>query len=392
LVSLEQAKLLYVQEERANAGLTNTDAEILANPYLLYELTRLTDDPMSIWTVDRGVFPSEAIRSEHPLPEPSALDAGTDARRVRALSITVLEDAAAKGSTLLPQDQAVLAIRNLAIEPPCEVDADLMAVAKDSFANAIIEVALANKAPALQLARLAEMGELIRSSITRRIGGKRLGIDADWRAMLDVYLKSKGATNVDSLEEQARQEKTAALTELAESRVSVLIGPAGTGKTTLLSVLCGHPKVGEGDILLLAPTGKARVRMEQATRDLNLKGQTIAQFLSPHRYSGGTGTYHLSVRPAEIGARTVIIDEASMLTEEMLAALLDALKGVHRLIFIGDPRQLPPIGAGRPFVDIVQFLAPEGIPAQFSFNDDGCLGRSNPLHVKGFGLESPACY
>ncbi len=50
-----------------------------------------------------------------------------------------------------------------------------------------------------------------------------------------------------------------------------------------------------------------------------------------------------------------------MLTEEMLAALIQALKGVRRLILIGDPRQLPPIGAGRPFVDIVKHLAPEGV-------------------------------
>ena len=54
-----------------------------------------------------------------------------------------------------------------------------------------------------------------------------------------------------------------------------------------------------------------------------------------------------------------------MLTEEMLAALIQALKGVHRLIFIGDPRQLPPIGAGRPFVDIVKYLAPEGVTEKF---------------------------
>jgi hypothetical protein len=67
----------------------------------------------------------------------------------------------------------------------------------------------------------------------------------------------------------------------------------------------------------------------------------------------------------EAEAKTVIIDEASMLTEEMLAALIQALKGVHRLILIGDPRQLPPIGAGRPFVDIVNHLAPEGISQRF---------------------------
>ena len=145
----------------------------------------------------------------------------------------------------------------------------------------------------------------------------------------------------------------------------MLIGPAGTGKTTLLSVLCSHPEVKAGGILLLAPTGKARVRMEQSTKDLKLKGYTIAQFLSPHRYDGATGRYRLSDKPSEVGARTVIIDEASMLTEEMFAALIQALKGVHRLILIGDPRQLPPIGAGRPFVDIVKHLAPAGVTEKF---------------------------
>ena len=364
-ISRDQATLLYVQEERAAAGLAGTDAEILANPYLLYEFTRQTDDPMSIWTIDRGVFPDEVVRKKHPLPDPTALDAGTDARRVRALTVAVLEDAAAKGSTLLPQDQVVLGIRDLTLQPPCEVDADLMAVAKDSFAGAVVEVPLADKAPALQLARLADMGGVIRSSIMKRVSGKRLDVVADWRKLLDAHLRLKGASAVDEPEALARQEKTAALKEVADSRVSVLIGPAGTGKTTLLSVLCGHPKVAEGDVLLLAPTGKARVRMEQSTQHLKLKGYTIAQFLSPHRYDASTGRYHLSNRPAEVGAKTVIIDEASMLTEEMLAALLEALKGVHRLIFIGDPRQLPPIGAGRPFVDIVKHLAPEGILEKF---------------------------
>ena len=54
-----------------------------------------------------------------------------------------------------------------------------------------------------------------------------------------------------------------------------------------------------------------------------------------------------------------------MLTEEMLAALIQALKGAHRLILIGDPRQLPPISAGRPFVDIIKRLAPENVTKEF---------------------------
>src|SRR5205814_3301339 len=109
-VSREQATCLYVQEERGKAGIDASDGDILANPYLLYEMTRLSSDPVSVWTVDRGVFPDEVIRKKHPLPEPTALDAGTDARRVRAFTVKVLEDAAGAGNTLLPQSQVVLGI------------------------------------------------------------------------------------------------------------------------------------------------------------------------------------------------------------------------------------------------------------------------------------------
>ena len=361
----EQARTLYVQEERAKAGIDATDREILANPYLLYELTRLTAEPVSVWTVDRGVFPDAVIRNNHPLPEPSVLDAGTDARRVRALSVKVLEDAASAGSTLLPQAHVVLGIRGLTLQPACDVDADLVYVAKDVFDEAIAEGAMADGAPALQLGRLREMGAVIRSAVEKRMKGTRLVVEADWRKLLDEHLSAQESGPTDELEESAREEKTAALKELAESRLSILVGPAGTGKTTLLSVLCSHPKIEAGGVLLLAPTGKARVRMEQSTKALRLKGQTIAQFLSPNRYDSKTGRYRLSDKSDEVGAHTVIVDEASMLTEEMLAALIQALKGVHRLLLIGDSRQLPPIGAGRPFVDIVRRLAPNNLSERF---------------------------
>ena len=258
-----------------------------------------------------------------------------------------------------------MAIRNLVTQPGCAVDSDLMDVAKDDFGGVINEIRMADDSPALQLSRLSEMGAVIRDALEKRIKGKRHSIEADWRKRLDEHLKQQGAGEIDEQEGKARTEKVAALKELSESRLSVLVGPAGTGKTTLLSVLCAHPDIASGGILLLAPTGKARVRMEQSTKGLQLTGYTIAQFLSSDRYDGATGRYRLSSKPADAGARTVIVDEASMLTEEMLAALLQALKGVHRLIMIGDPRQLPPIGAGRPFVDVINRLAPDGLTEMF---------------------------
>ena len=84
------------------------------------------------------------------------------------------------------------------------------------------------------------------------------------------------------------------------------------------------------------------------------------------RYDGDTGRYHRSDRDRLNAARTVIVDECSMLTEDALDALLDGIESFDRLILVGDPRQLPPIGVGRPFVDIVNHLRSEcgalGVP------------------------------
>jgi hypothetical protein len=362
-----QAEVLYVQEEREKCGIRCTDEEIVGNPYLIYELTRLTEMPVSIFTLDRGLFPEGIIRRKHPLPEPSALDGGTDVRRVRALTIWHLEKAADEGHTLARKSDVVLAIRDLDIRPGCPVDSDLMNVAEASFTGAVDRAKLKDGSGCYQLARLVQVGKVIHDSVNKRCRGARHAVPENWRALLDRQLGEINATDRD-VEERARVEKAVALKELAEARFSVLIGSAGTGKTTLLSILCGHPEIAKGDVLLLAPTGKARVKMEQAGKryGARLKGYTIAQFLSQcDRYHGATCRYQLSSAPKEAPAKTVIVDECSMLTEEMLAALLDSVKGVERLILVGDPRQLPPIGAGRPFVDIVDRAAPQNVHSIF---------------------------
>ncbi|GAG03423.1 unnamed protein product, partial [marine sediment metagenome] len=188
------------------------------------------------------------------------------------------------------------------------------------------------------------------------------------RALVDQGLgepKSRDRGEVQ-LEERARAEKAAALEQVFRARLSVLIGAAGTGKTTLLRMLCAVPGMGNKDVLLLAPTGKARVRLEEETGRRG-SGKTLAQFLLRHRrYDAQTGAYFPNrgaPRCEEFG--TVIVDECSMLTEDQLAALFDACTNVDRYVLVGDPRQLPPIGAGRPFVDIITELAPGGVEASF---------------------------
>jgi hypothetical protein len=199
---------------------------------------------------------------------------------------------------------------------------------------------------------------MIRKEVTKRRKGKRHVSSHPWRKAIDQQFKDEVGP-VDADEERARQEKAAALEELFSSRLTVLLGAAGTGKTTLLRSLCELPEVDAGGVLLLAPTGKARVKLESQTKRKGAK--TVAQFLLAYgRYDGATGRYFVAPsNPKKSNQhKTVVIDECSMLTEEQLAAVLDALSGVERLILAGDPRQLPPIGTGRPFVDIVSQLAP----------------------------------
>ena len=129
----EQAERFFVQEVRSSAGIDIDDADLLRNPYLLYEADCASVDPISVTTVDRGVYPSSEL-SGLELPSPSAMGEPQDPRRVRALSVAVLEGAAEQGHTVMPQDDLVRAVREMAVAPPCLIDGDLLSGIGDELA------------------------------------------------------------------------------------------------------------------------------------------------------------------------------------------------------------------------------------------------------------------
>jgi hypothetical protein len=357
----EQAQILYEENARSKHGWKGTDKEILENPYRIFELSRHDPDGIHLLTIDRGIFPDDSVRLKHPLENPSQLTSAADLRRIRAFTISVLETAAQSGHTLLSLDKIVEAIRGQSVLPECPVTNDILSTRAEDMVQELVSVQL-GKESGLQLKRYDKIKDLVRKQVEGRIGGMRHSVPQDWVKLIE----EKFGPSSDKEEQRARREKAAVLKELAESRFSILAGPAGAGKTTVLGILCKLKEINQDGLLLLAPTGKARVRMEELAGGNGGRAKTIAQFLNKiGRYDGYSGRYSISDNPKATGFGTVIIDESSMLTEDMLGALFDGLQGVKRFIFVGDPAQLPPIGAGRPFVDIINKLRPEDYESRF---------------------------
>ncbi len=367
----EQVRRVSNPDDRSGAGIRASDEELVANPYLLCEQDPggKDSDPIAIETVDHGMRPEGDAARFLGADDTIAQD---DARRVRAVATTVLDEAASAGDTLLPfQDALTRVAQRFPDRRACRPDRDVV-VAQADFYRQALAFDPAGDQPVIALQELADAEAVVRTVLGRRVTKKNPSVPAgfDWAELLERNLGAgKGTRLAPAVEKRARAEKVEALNILFERRFSVLTGRAGTGKTSVLEIfLDGLEKIeGKRPVLLLAPTGKARVRLASKT---HRNASTIHQLLLKYSWlqretftlkrEGGT----------QASAPTVIVDEASMIPMDLMGALFRAvdLNQVQRLVFVGDPNQLPPIGPGRPFVDIIAWLESDAERAQ-------CLAR-----------------
>lgn len=355
-----------------------TDLELLANPYRLAEtdLGEATDPPITLGLVDRGVLPDPTIAANHPQDIPDPVNSPHDARRLRAALVTVLRRAADDGDALLPTEEAVEAAgrlqlaRQLAIPPDwvpgndaaLAPEIDIVPARSPGIDGTPTEVAC------LQLHELAERGAFLAKRLDQRAAKVLPSLGEDWQAQLRAAITKTGGVidDADPRHAAALAEQARALETISTRRLSVLVGRAGTGKTTVLGALLQARRLLSDGVLFLAPTGKARVRIVQQAPGAT--AMTIAQFLYRlRRYDGERQRVLFSGDQAYRKERTIVVDECSMITEDVLTALLKALDPGHaqRIILVGDPSQLPPIGVGRPFADLVAHL-------------DSCATSSDP--------------
>jgi len=140
--------------------------------------------------------------------------------------------------------------------------------------------------------------------------------------------------------------------ELAAGRqILALTGGPGTGKTTIIKGLLKLYDELKIDVLLCAPTGRAAQRMSELTGE---EAYTIHRLLGAGWAAEGDTLVFRKNEDDPLKCGAVILDECSMVDIMLMQALLKALPRNCRLILVGDTDQLPSVGPGCVFLDILR--------------------------------------
>ncbi len=143
----------------------------------------------------------------------------------------------------------------------------------------------------------------------------------------------------------------AAIRDALRYGVMILTGGPGTGKTTVVKALLRIFQRMDFSVALCAPTGRAAKRLSEATSS---EAKTIHRLLEmSYDDKSNTPTFkrdEFNLLEEDV----IIVDEASMVDNALMSALLKAIKAGARIIIIGDSDQLPSVGAGNVLRDIIE--------------------------------------
>ena len=252
-----------------------------------------------------------------------AVDMAPDsAERAQAAAVSALKEAEQQGNSFLPLSELVERTSRLT---GLNADPDVLARARG----------LVDDEGRVYRKRTLEREQAVAETLLRR-------------AAAPPHLEHEPA---EEPPESAREdldftdEQWAAVRAAFESRISVLTGGPGVGKTRCTQGIVTEAQAASATIALCAPTGRAARRLAETTGH---EAKTIHGLLEwvPGQEPGFHGGHPL---PVDL----VIVDESSMLNLHLIEVLLDGLAETTHIVFVGDADQLPPIGAGKPFDDLI---------------------------------------
>ena len=147
------------------------------------------------------------------------------------------------------------------------------------------------------------------------------------------------------------QQQEQAIREAATSGLLLITGGPGTGKTTILNGILELLGQMQLKCLLAAPTGRAAKRLTEVTGE---DASTIHRLLEASIDQHTGKMFFVKDEDSPLKCDAVIVDEMSMVDVQLLHSLLKAIPAGKRLILVGDPDQLPPVGPGFPFSDMLR--------------------------------------
>ena len=183
----------------------------------------------------------------------------------------------------------------------------------------------------------------------------------DWNAAFEWAM---GKTQVALTPKQQEAVKIA-----LTNKVSILTGGPGTGKTTSVRALIQLLKAKHKTFKLAAPTGRAAKRLSEATGE---PAQTLHRLLEFKPFEGNK---FLRDRDNPLDADLIIVDELSMIDLLLANALLKAIDITSHVLLIGDPDQLPSVGAGNVLKDLIasQFVPVVALDVIFRQSEDSLI-------------------
>lgn len=251
--------------------------------------------------------------------------------RLKAGVLHCLDEATGNGDTCLPREELTAAATQLleAEIAPIENAINLLALGGD----VIVEDEFA------YLTALCRCERGVAAKINE-LSGARLELPA-----IDVDKALTWVQQKTGVELAAAQQH--AIRRALTSKISVITGGPGVGKTTIINSVVKILQAKECKVLLAAPTGRAAKRMSEAT---DSPAQTIHRLLKyePHE----SGFSHNERRPLQ--GDMIIIDETSMLDIVLAYHLLKAIPLTASLVFVGDVDQLPSVGPGNFLRDLIE--------------------------------------
>ena len=263
---------------------------------------------------------------------------GDDPQRLEAALLFELSHNLTNGHTFLPRRKLLAATAQLIGAEPSELEDALEALLERGD---VVEEAVAGE-QACYLSDLQDAESYVAQRIAE-MAGRELLPPEGLEALLTRIETEQGITYAP------QQREAVALA--AARQVMLLTGGPGTGKTTSLrGVLALFDALGL-ETALAAPTGRAAKRLGELC---GVEAATIHRLLET-QFDPGTGRLvfaHNESDPLPVDA--VIVDETSMVDIALMRALLSALRGDCRLVLVGDPDQLPSVGPGNLFSDLIR--------------------------------------